>query len=508
MVMTPNFDFENLFVLDLANNHQGSLEHGIEIIRDAAKLVKKYKLNAAVKFQFRVLESFIHKDFQNNKDFPLVERLNSTKLSWDDYSEMVAEVKKHGLVAMCTPFDEASVDKIVEIGFDVVKIASCSAKDWPLLEKVASSGLPVLFSTGGLEMKDIDNLVSFFDHKGTDTAIMHCVSVYPTPDNLCNLSNIAMMKERYGSKIIGWSTHEPPEEIGHVQIAYALGARMFERHIGKPTDEITLNKYSSDASQLDNWFAAYQKAIVLCGSYERQPTSKEENASLISLKRGAWAKKKVKKGDKISQGDVYYSIPMVDDQFEAGDVKEDAIAKVDIEKDAKIGNEQVENPKLEAGHYLKNAVHEIKAILNIAQIDLGTNFEVEYSHHMGAENFTEVGAAIINCINREYCKKILVQLPGQKHPLHYHKRKEETFQVLWGEFYSEIDGRVRLLKAGDTALVLPGLWHRFWTETGVVFEEVSTTHFNNDSVYKDPEINKLERAERKTVVSHWGRYQV
>ena len=55
---------------------------------------------------------------------------------------------------------------------------------------------------------------------------------------------------------------------------------------------------------------------------------------------------------------------------------------------------------------------------------------------------------------------------------------------------------------------MPGVWHSFWTGTGCVFEEVSTTHYNNDSTYKDAKINKLQRHERKTVVDHWGRFQL
>ena len=55
---------------------------------------------------------------------------------------------------------------------------------------------------------------------------------------------------------------------------------------------------------------------------------------------------------------------------------------------------------------------------------------------------------------------------------------------------------------------MPGVWHRFWSDTGCVLEEVSTTHYNNDSVYRDPKIESLERHERKTVVDHWGRFQI
>jgi quercetin dioxygenase-like cupin family protein len=142
------------------------------------------------------------------------------------------------------------------------------------------------------------------------------------------------------------------------------------------------------------------------------------------------------------------------------------------------------------------------------KIALNSEFEIEYSHHYGIRKFPEYGAVIINVINREYCKKVLVQLPGQKHPAHFHKLKEETFQVLHGELRIVVDGRERVLHPGDTCLVLPGVWHSFWTPTGCVIEEVSTTHFNNDSVYKDPAINKLERHQRKTKVNHWGRWEL
>ena len=71
-------------------------------------------------------------------------------------------------------------------------------------------------------------------------------------------------------------------------------------------------------------------------------------------------------------------------------------------------------------------------MLNKAKIVLSSEFEIEVSHHYGIENYREYGALIITCINREYCKKLLVVLPNQKHPNHYHKLKEETFQVLSG----------------------------------------------------------------------------
>ena len=114
------------------------------------------------------------------------------------------------MITMCTPFDEKSVDLICQMGFDLIKVASCSAKDWPLLSKVTKSNLPIVISTGGLTISETDDIVSFFEHKGCDFAIMHCVSIYPTPNEKCNLNQIDVLKERYKSIPIGWSTHEDP----------------------------------------------------------------------------------------------------------------------------------------------------------------------------------------------------------------------------------------------------------------------------------------------------------
>ena len=205
---------------------------------------------------------------------------------------------------------------------------------------------------------------------------------------------------------------------------------------------------------------------------------------------------------------IYFAMPYVPDTLNSGNWKPGIRVNQKIAADASIPQDQAEVPPPPVYSVLKSAVHDVKAQLNKAGVVLGSEFEVEYSHHYGIENFRETGAVLINCMNREYCKKVIVQLPGQKHPSHYHKRKEETFQIVWGELYSELDGRTKLLMPGDTLLVLPGVWHRFWSETGCVFEEISTTAYNDDSVYRDAAINEMLREERKTTVDHWGRFQL
>ena len=506
--MLSRFDFNDLFVLEMANNHQGDVEHGKRIIRELAAVVKKNGVRAAVKFQFRQLDSFIHPEHRGRSENKHIPRFLSTRLDRDAFAALATEARAQGLLPMSTPFDEESVALLEELDLDIVKVGSCSAKDWPLLERIADAGKPVIFSTGGLLLKDIDNLVSFFDHRGVDYAIMHCVSLYPIPEDKFDLGQIDVLRSRYPRRTIGWSTHEAPDETDAVLIAVAKGARMFERHVGVATDAITLNTYSSTPAQIDRWLQAYRRAVTLCGRGGGRQPSAEETESLQSLSRGVYLKADVASGAIIGRDDVYFAMPWRDGQIPSGQWREGMVATRDARADEPLAWAAVEYPPDPPRVAIQSAVHEVKALLNEARIHLGSEFKVEYSHHYGMESFRKVGCVLIDCVNREYCKKIIVQLPGQVHPPHFHKRKEETFQVLHGVLNVELDGHRRVLHPGETLLVLPGVWHRFWTDTGCVAEEISTTHFNDDSVYQDKKINQMARHERKTVVDHWGRFQL
>lgn len=506
--MNTSFDFNDLFVLDLANNHQGQLEHGRRIIREVARVAGSNQVRAALKFQFRELDSFIHSSHRSRSANSHIRRFLSTRLSREEFAELTEDVRQNGLITMATPFDEPSVDLIEELDIEVIKIASCSAADWPLIEKVGACNKAVVFSTGGLSLKEIDDLVSFFDHRRVHFAIMHCVSIYPTPDEHLQLNQIEVLRRRYPTKVIGFSTHERPEETVPVAVAIAKGARMLERHVGVETDKIKLNAYSSTPEQLNAWMRAAKRAMVLGGDELRPEATPVERAALQELRRGVYAQKPLESGTVLTAEDVSFAMPCEEGQLSSGDFKEGITLRRAIEPGQPLCLENLTIPHDPDKQVLFTAIHNLKAMLNEANITLNTDFEAEFSHHYGITRFSEVGATIIGCINRSYCKKLVLQTPGQRHPSHYHKRKEETFQVLYGVLEVEIEGRRRTLYPGDTLLVQQGVWHQFWTDTGVIFEEISTTHFSDDSFYEDKEINSIPRSARKTVVNHWGRYQL
>ncbi|TSC66986.1 MAG: N-acetylneuraminate synthase, partial [Parcubacteria group bacterium Gr01-1014_72] len=464
----------------------------------------------ALKLQFRDLDTFIHPAYKTRADVKHIPRFLSTKLSKQEFRELVAETRRAGLITMATPFDEVSVETFRELGIEVAKVASCSAEDWPLLEKIAGLGKPVIVSVGGLPMRDVDRIVSFFEHKGVHFALMHCVAIYPTPPEKMYLHQIEVMRERYPHLVIGFSTHEAPTDTATIGLAYAKGARIFEKHVGVPTEKIKLNAYSANPEELHAWLSAYKRAVLSCAdTVSERPADPAETADLASLKRGVFAKRRIGKGQTISVDDVFYAMPIAGpEHLTSGRFRQGSVADKDYEVGEAV-SAKVLPTHIEKKHIIYAAVREAKAMLNKAKIALSHDFTVEVSHHHGLEAFHKVGCIIIDCINREYAKKLIIQFSGQFHPVHYHKTKDESFHVLSGTLEADVEGRKKVLYPGDTLWIPRGVWHSFRTESGVIFEEISTTALdaNGDSFYIDRAIAAKPREARKTKLMNWGRHQ-
>jgi len=173
MSFFDHFQHEPLLILDLANNHNGSVKHGKRIIDEIRTALDGTNVRAAIKFQYRELDTFIHPDFKGRDDIKYVKRFESTRLSWSEFEDLANYVRQAGFFTACTPFDEASVSQIVEHGYDILKIASASFTDWPVLEEVTRTDLPIVASTAGASVYEIDRVASFLKNRDKDFALMH-----------------------------------------------------------------------------------------------------------------------------------------------------------------------------------------------------------------------------------------------------------------------------------------------------------------------------------------------
>ena len=147
-------------------------------------------------------------------------------------------------------------------------------------------------------------------------------------------------------------------------------------------------------------------------------------------------------------------------------------------------------------------VKDIKELIVRSGVVVPRGSSLLLSHHYGIEKFRRYGAGVITCFNKEYAKKYLIMLPGQMHPMHYHKIKAESFLVLHGDMVlSHIKPwqyriRQETLGVGDWIHMEVAEKHDFQTEGGCVFEEISSRENEGDSYYDDQEVQK----DRKTVV--------
>lgn len=353
-----NTVFEDLFVLEMASNHQGDLQRGLRIVSQFAKIVRFNNVRAAIKLQFRDLDNFIHKDFVDRDDIRYVKRVTDTRLSKQDFAVLVETIRGSGCIPMATPFDEASVDLCVEFNMPIIKVASADNNDWMLLEKIAKTRKPVIVSTGGMSKKDLDDLVTFFAHRNISLALNHCVAAYPHEDSEAELGQIDYLRNRYPKLVIGYSCHEYQDWTSSVKIAYAKGARTFERHIDINDDGFQVASYSSLPHQIDTWFKAWKKAKEMCGNsaHERRIPLEREVAYLDSYVRGVYAKHDLKKGQLLSEEDIYLAIPLQKGQISSRELMLGRFGHsllADCTKDAPLTISDLDTPYSENSDLLK-----------------------------------------------------------------------------------------------------------------------------------------------------------
>jgi len=489
-----------LFILEMANNHMGDVKHGVKIIKEFHQVTKKFDFNFAFKFQYRHIDTFIHPDYKNRMDLSYIKRFSETRLSPKEFLTLKREAEKLGYISICTPFDEKSVDLIEKHDYDIIKIGSCSFTDWPLLERIIETDKPIIASTGGTILEDIDRAYSFFKNRKKTFAIMHCVGEYPTKEENLQLNQITFLKKRYPDIVIGFSTHEEPDNFLPVQLAIAKGAQVFERHVAIKSEKYKISAYSSTPEQLENWLKAAKRAITIGGVIETKAKhSQKEIADIRQFQRGVFAKKALKKGEIIDRKDVFFAFPNQPNQLVANDVSK--YKYYTAQKNIKVNEALIHVKANDTRKKIYDIVKQVDKFFNKSGVIFPNKVELEISHHYGIDKFYKYGICMITCVNRGYCKKLILMLPKQFHPTQYHQKKEETFHILYGKFIVTLDGKKIIYQPGDVLTINPGVRHSFTTVSGGILEEISSTHFVNDSFYVDKKIDMNKN--RKTFVSYW-----
>jgi len=231
MFKKDNLGEEAFIIAEVGQNHQGSLEKAREFIRIFAM-----EGADAVKFQTRnnkYLFSAEAYDAPYDSENAFADSYGAHRENLELKPEWLPILKedcvKHGVKFMSTPFDEPSLELLLQIDVDILKVASFDLGNLPFLNRMGKAGKPVVMSVGGGKLDQIRSSVDTLLQHHDEIAILHCVSEYPCEYNRLGLDNIEVLIKEFPDCVIGSSDHFNGTLSG--PIAYMKGARVFEKHV-------------------------------------------------------------------------------------------------------------------------------------------------------------------------------------------------------------------------------------------------------------------------------------
>ena len=223
-------DTDCFVIAEIGHNHQGSVEKAQELF-----VLAKYAGVDAVKLQKRDNQRLFTRElyespYDNEHSFGATygEHREALELDRSAFVELQACARELGLVFLATAFDEASADLLEGLDVPAFKIASGDLRNTPLLRHVAAFGRPVIVSTGGATLEDVDRAVDAVTAVNPRLCLLQCTAAYPASVEELNLGVITTMRERYPELVVGLSDHQ--DGIAMAPVAYMLGARVIEKH--------------------------------------------------------------------------------------------------------------------------------------------------------------------------------------------------------------------------------------------------------------------------------------
>ena len=217
-------------IAEIGHNHQGSLPTAKDIFRAAAESGA-----AAVKLQKRENRSLFtremfNKPYDNENSFGATygEHREALEFSKAEYEALAAEAARLNVTFFATAFDIPSADFLTELKRPAYKISSGDLKNTPLLAHVARSGKPMIISTGGATIEDVQRAYDVIMPINPQVCILQCTAGYPAENTELDLQVIATYREQFPDAVIGYSGHD--NGIAMPLAAYMLGARVIEKH--------------------------------------------------------------------------------------------------------------------------------------------------------------------------------------------------------------------------------------------------------------------------------------
>lgn len=300
-----------LIIAEAGINHDGSFEQALKLVdiaKEAGADVVKFQLFKASKMYTSKAGEYL--TAKGNKE-DIIKLLETVELPYEWLPKLIEYCKTKDIGFLCTVCDEESGDILESYGADSFKMASYAITHIPLLKHVAKKKKPIVFSSAGATLSEVDEAVRTIRNEGNnEIVLMHCVAKYPSPPSSCNLNILDTFSLAYPETIIGYSDHTE-DPIAAPVAAVLKGAKVIEKHF-------TLDKnlpgadhcFAVDPEGLKEMVSSIRSAEkdlnnksiidpVLLGTSEKKTLDIEENIRKFAY-RCVFTTKNIEKGTMIS----------------------------------------------------------------------------------------------------------------------------------------------------------------------------------------------------------------
>lgn len=299
-------DYPPFIVAEMSGNHNQSLERALRIVEAAAKAgVHAVKLQTYTADTLTIdadTEDFIVKDANQSWDGQSLYALyQKASTPWEWHEPVYERCRKLGVIPFSAPFDETAVDFLEKLDTPAYKIASFENNHLPLIRKVASTGKPIIVSTGMATLTELDELVEIIKKAGCkDLILLKCTSTYPSTPEDTNLLTIPDLRERYNLPV-GLSDHTLG--IGVSVASIALGAIIIEKHFtlsrsGGGVDAA----FSMEPNEMAMLVEETKRAWQALGEVHYGTTQKEQAST--KFRRSIFAVEDIKAGETFTNHNI------------------------------------------------------------------------------------------------------------------------------------------------------------------------------------------------------------
>jgi N-acetylneuraminate synthase/sialic acid synthase len=296
-------------IAEIGHNHQGSVEKAKEMFRvakdcgvDAVKLQKRSNRTLYTRAMYE-------SPYDNENSFGATygAHREALEFGWDQYVELKRYAAEIGVTFFATAFDAESADFLAKLDVPAYKIASGDLNNVPLLEHVARIGKPLIVSTGGGSIDDVERAHDTVTGINPQLCLLQCTASYPAEPEDMNLRVITSFRDRFPRAVIGLSDHQ--NGIALADAAYVLGARVIEKHFtlnraSKGTD----HAYSLEREGMRKLVRDLRRVRAALGTGVKAPLAVEKKP-LFKMGKKLVAARRLAAGQVLSAADVAIKSP-------------------------------------------------------------------------------------------------------------------------------------------------------------------------------------------------------